>query len=136
MKKSTLTATITFGIALLFASSVQALNTIHLSEMIYKAKSEMSLEKEVELRDWMLSPESFNGSSLDQAEQEMKVRSWMLDASWNSGKDRPASESNIALENWMVEPFVRDIKEIALEDWMLRSFKPEKRMFVPWNWAI
>lgn len=125
MKKVTLTITIAFSLGFLFTSSAMTILPFHLNEVVSKVSREVSLEKEIHLQNWMLTPERFQRAAEYENEKAIEVSSWMLQGNWL--KDNPEDEASIEVEDWMLSGFNQSEERIVLEDWMLSTASQSDR---------
>ena len=105
MKKSAITITLALGIMVLSFSNVQAINPSQLSAEVLMIQSDVTIENEIIVEDWMFSFDAQQMASEKVMEKNISLESWMIDASWNVNTDLIVSESNIELEDWMTESF-------------------------------
>lgn len=114
MKKLIAIASIVLGLGIILSSTVQA-NTLMKSDVETSLeRSDISLEKEISIQDWMLSFEKMTNSIEAGVEKELRLESWMLDLSWTVNTDEVTAEAEIPLEDWMTASFSRENRIIAL----------------------
>jgi hypothetical protein len=77
-------------------------------------RSEISLEQEIRIQDWMLSFNKLPISNESGVEKELRLESWMLDISWSENNEEVIAEADIPLEDWMTASFSKGNEIIAL----------------------
>jgi hypothetical protein len=111
MKKATVMISLAFGLGFLLSTSIQAIHPVQISDIMVRVSSEITYEKEIALKDWMLSMEAFSNRNMSTAERAPELESWMYDMA-----DR------VRIEAWMLEmPGTTIDREVALEGWMLSN---------------
>jgi hypothetical protein len=115
MKKFTAISSILLGLGILFSTTVQASIPMMSDSETRIERSDISLEKEIGIQDWMLSFEKRNNSLEAGVEKELKLESWMLDLSWTVNTDEVIAEAEIPLEDWMTASFSRENRIMALD---------------------
>ena len=106
MKTKNLIVTLAFGLGIIASSNVHAIDPISFSTDKAVSKTEMIVEKDIKVQDWMVEADVLGAKNGVAREKSLDVANWMIDGSWNK------KESVISPE-----------RELKVEDWMLTSFK-------------
>ena len=120
MKKTTIILSFVLGLWFVLPSAVLAINPMHFNGLALNINSDIYVEKDIMLQDWMLRIEPFKGSPDITSDLEPEVKPWMLDASWIKDNSRLTPEPEMKLEGWMLNPLDTENRTIALENWMLQ----------------
>ncbi len=110
MKTKNLILTLALAIGIFAFSNVNAIDPISFSTDKAVSKTEMIVEKDIKVQDWMVDADLLVARNGVAKEKSLKVENWMLEGSWNKTEGTTAS----------AEPALK------LESWMLTSFTPEE----------
>jgi hypothetical protein len=108
MKTRNLILAVAFGLGIIASSNVHAIDPISFSSDKAVSKTEMIIEKDIKVQDWMVDADVLGASHGVVREKNLKLDNWMIDGSWNNNKESAKS----------VEP------ELKVEDWMLKLSDP------------
>ena len=110
MKTRNLILTLAIGIGLFAFSNVNAIDPISFSTDKAVSKTEMIVEKDIKVQDWMVEADRLTARNGVSKEKSLKVENWMLDGTWNKKEGTSASvEPELKVESWMLNSF--DAKE-------------------------
>lgn len=105
MKKSTAILTLAIGIGILFSSNLKANNNTSFDEAI---KTDISIEKEIVMQDWMLEFDAAEMTKENSTENEINLELWMITPEWVDNSEQMTSETEIELEDWMTRSFLEE----------------------------
>jgi len=105
MKKTIKILSIAIAAGMISMSNVKAEEPAAAEYAASETSSEVVMEQELKVEDWMLEPSATEGA--------IELEEWMLNPI--------ESEGQILVQDWMLVPFRTDHQEnvLALEEWML-----------------
>jgi len=106
MKKGIIILTLAATLGIIASSNVHAIDPMSFSTDKTVSKTEMILEKDIKVQDWMVESSDFgtreNASS---REKSVELENWMIDGSWNKKEDTKVQETELKVEDWMLKSF-------------------------------
>ena len=107
MKTRNLILTLTITLGIIASSNVFAIDPISFSTDKEVSKTEMIVEKDIQVQGWMVEADVLSANTGVSKEKSLEVENWMIDGTWSKNKN----ERSTTLE-----------AELKVEDWMLKSF--------------
>ena len=105
MKARNLMLTLAFGLGIIASSNVHAIDPISFSTDKAVSKTEMIIEKDIKVQDWMVDADVLSARHGVAREKSLDVETWMIDGSWNKKESAKSLEPELKVEDWMLKPF-------------------------------
>ena len=106
MKTRNLILTLAIATGVFAFSNVNAIDPISFSADKEVSKTEMIIEKDIKVQDWMVEADRLTARNGVSKEKSLKVENWMLDDSWSKKEVAKTSEEPaLKVENWMLQSF-------------------------------
>jgi hypothetical protein len=105
MKTRNLILTLAIGLGVFTSSNVFAIDPISFSTDKAVSKTEMIVEKDIKVQDWMVEAEVFGTSNATSGEKSLNVENWMIEGSWNMKEHANVPEAGLKVEGWMLKSF-------------------------------
>jgi hypothetical protein len=119
MKKATITLTLAITFGVFVTSNVFAIDPISFSTDKAVSKTEMIVEKDIKVQDWMMESNFLsNKREANSREKSLELENWMIESSWVKKEQTNEPEPKIEVENWMLKSWdsVKENKITAFED--------------------
>ena len=111
MKTRNIILTLAIGLGIIASSNVHAIDPISFSTDKAVSKTEMIVEKDIKVQDWMVEADVLGSKNGVSTEKSLELENWMVDGSWSKNKTERATAPEA---------------ELKVEDWMLKSFDSSK----------
>jgi hypothetical protein len=105
MKTKNLILTLAFGLGIIASSNVHAIDPISFSTDKAVSKTEMIVEKDIKVQDWMVESDVLGAKNGVAREKSLDVANWMIDGSWNKKESVISPEPELKVEDWMLKSF-------------------------------
>jgi len=105
MKARNLMLTLAFGLGIIASSNVHAIDPISFSTDKAVSKTEMIVEKDIKVQDWMVDADVLSTRHGVAREKSLSLDNWMIDGSWNKKESTKSLEPELKVEDWMLKPF-------------------------------
>ncbi len=105
MKTRNLIFALVIGSGISISSNVHAIDPISFSTDKAVSKTELIVEKDIKVQDWMVEAEVFYSSDAASREKSLELESWMIEGSWNKKGDANVQEPALKVEDWMLRSF-------------------------------
>ena len=105
MKARNLMLTLAFGLGIIASSNVHAIDPISFSTDKAVSKTEMIIEKDIKVQDWMVDADVLSARHGVAREKSLSLDNWMIDGSWNKMESTKSLEPELKVEDWMLKPF-------------------------------
>ncbi len=105
MKTRNLILSLAIGLGIIASSNVLAIDPISFSTDKAVSKTEMIVEKDIKVQDWMVDAEVVDFKNGVSKEKSLDLENWMIDGSWNKNERTNAPETEIKVEDWMLKSF-------------------------------
>jgi hypothetical protein len=102
MKTRNLILTLAFGLGIIASSNVHAIDPISFSTDKAVSKTEMIIEKDIKVQNWMVDADVLSARHGVAREKSLKLDNWMIDGSWNKKEPANSEEPELKVENWML----------------------------------
>jgi hypothetical protein len=109
MKTKKTLLTLALGLGILTSANVFAIDPMSFSTDKAVSKTEMIVEKDIEVQDWMVKSALFKTMDAVGSEKSLGLEIWMIDGSWNNKESTVTPEAELKVEDWMLKS----------KDWML-----------------
>jgi hypothetical protein len=104
MKSRNVISAIAIAIGVFAFSNVQAIDPISFSTDKTVSKTEMIVEKDIKVQDWMLDADMLGARNEVSREKNLTLENWMIEGSWNKEKVK-TQEPELKVEDWMLKSF-------------------------------
>ena len=111
MKTKNLILSLAFGLGIIASSNVHAIDPISFSTDKAVSKTEMIVEKDIKVQDWMVEADVLGAKNGVAREKSLDVNNWMIDGSWNKNESTKSLEPELKVEDWMLESINSDLKK-------------------------
>jgi hypothetical protein len=111
MKTKNLILSLAFGLGIIASSNVHAIDPISFSTDKAVSKTEMIVEKDIKVQDWMVEADVLGAKNVVAREKSLDVNNWMIDGSWNKNESTKSLEPELKVEDWMLESINSDQKK-------------------------
>ena len=105
MKTRNLILALAIGLGIIASSNVQAIDPISFSTDKAVSKTEMIIEKDIKVQDWMLDTDVLGARNGVAREKSVDLENWMIDGAWNKKEVANTQEPELKVEDWMLKPF-------------------------------
>ncbi len=107
MKTRNLILTLAITLGTIASSNVFAIDPISFSTDKAVSKTEMIVEKDIKVQDWMVDADVLSSKTSVSSEKSLDVENWMIDGTWSKNRDDGATapEAELKVENWMLKSF-------------------------------
>ena len=105
MKTRNLILALAIGLGIIASSNVQAIDPISFSTDKAVSKTEMIIEKDIKVQDWMLDADVLGARNGVAREKSVDLENWMIDGAWNKKEVANTQEPELKVEDWMLKPF-------------------------------
>ena len=102
MKTKNLILAVAFGLGIIASSNVHAIDPISFSTDKAVSKTEMIIEKDIKVQDWMVDADVLGARHGVAREKSLKLDNWMIDGSWNKEEPANTQEAELKVEDWML----------------------------------
>ena len=108
MKTRNLIFTLAITTGMIVSSNVFAIDPISFSTDMAVSKTEMIVEKDIKVQDWMLTADFDAAKTGVSLEKSLVLEKWMLDRNWSKNKNvsENTPEAELKVESWMLKSFV------------------------------
>lgn len=89
----------------LASSNAFAIDPIAFSTDKAVSKTEMIIEKEIKLQDWMVDAEVFATRDAVSMEKSLDLKNWMIADSWSKQEHADLPDPGLKVEDWMLRSF-------------------------------
>jgi len=103
MKTRNLILALAFGLGIIASSNVHAIDPISFSTDKAVSKTEMIIEKDIKVQDWMVDADVLSGRHGVAREKSLALDNWMIDGSWNKKEAANTQEAELKIEDWMLK---------------------------------
>ncbi len=103
MKKGIIILTLATTLGIFATSNVHAIDPMSFSTDKAVSKTEMIIEKDIKVQDWMVEAEVFGTRDAVLRENSLDLENWMIDGSWNKKEQSNVPEAEIKVEDWMLK---------------------------------
>lgn len=111
MKTRNLILTLAFGLGIIASTNVHAIDPMSFSTDKAVSKTEMIVEKDIKVQDWMVEADVLSAKNGVAREKSLDVENWMIDGTWSKKESKKSTEPELKVENWMLKSFDSDQKE-------------------------
>jgi hypothetical protein len=105
MKTRNLILVLAIGLGIIASSNVHAIDPISFSTDKAVSKTEMIIEKDIKVQDWMLDADVLGARNGVAREKSLDLENWMIDATWNKKEPANTQEPELKVEDWMLKSF-------------------------------
>ena len=116
MKTRNLIVALAFGLGIIASTNVHAIDPISFSTDKAVSKTEMIVEKDIKVQDWMVEADVLSSKTKVSTEKSLDVENWMIDGNWSKNKKKranaPAQEAELKVEDWMLKSFDTSKEEV------------------------
>ena len=105
MKARNLMLTLAFGLGIIASSNVHAIDPISFSTDKAVSKTEMIIEKDIKVQDWMVDADVLSARHGVAREKSLSLDNWMIDGSWSKKESTNNAEAELKVEDWMLKSF-------------------------------
>ena len=107
MKTRNLILTLAITLGIIASSNVFAIDPISFSTDKAVSKTEMIVEKDIKVQDWMVDADVAGTRTGVSTEKSLDLENWMIDGSWSkNNNDRVITpEADVKVEDWMLKSF-------------------------------
>ena len=108
MKTKNLIFALAIGLGIIASLNVQAIDPITFSADKAVSKTEMIVEKDIKVQDWMLNADFDAAKTRVSSKKSLELENWMIDGNWSKNKNvlKNTPEAEIKVESWMLKSFV------------------------------
>lgn len=108
MKTRNLIFTLAITAGMIASSNVFAIDPISFSTDMAVSKTEMIVEKDIKVQDWMLTADFDAAKTGVSSEKSLVLENWMIDGNWskNNNVSKNTPEAELKVESWMLNSFV------------------------------
>jgi len=103
MKTRNLILALAFGLGIIASSNVHAIDPISFSTDKVVSKTEMIIEKDIKVQDWMIDADVLSARNGVAREKSLSLDNWMIDGSWNKKEPANTQEDELKVEDWMLK---------------------------------
>jgi hypothetical protein len=103
MKTKNLILSLAFGLGVIASSNVHAIDPISFSIDKAVSKTEMIVEKDIKVQDWMVEADVLSAKDGVAKEKSIDVENWMIDGSWSKKESVKTPEPELKVEDWMLK---------------------------------
>jgi len=103
MKTRNLILAVAFGLGIIASSNVHAIDPISFSTDKVVSKTEMIIEKDIKVQDWMIDADVLSARNGVAREKSLSLDNWMIDGSWNKKEPANTQEDELKVEDWMLK---------------------------------
>jgi len=104
MKPRNLVFTLAITAGIIASTDVFSIDPISFSTDKAVSKTEMIVEKDIKVQDWMLNADFDAAKTGISSEKSLELENWMIDGNWSKNKNTP--EAELKVESWMLKSFV------------------------------
>ncbi len=107
MKTRNLILSLAIGLGIIASSNVLAIDPMSFSTDKAVSKTEMIVEKDIKVQDWMVDADVLASRNGVSTEKSLDLENWMIDGSWSKNKSERANapEAELKVEDWMLKSF-------------------------------
>ena len=105
MKSKNLILTLAITIGIIASSDVFAIDPISFSTDKTVSKTEMIVEKDIQVQSWMVDADVLDAKRGVSTEKSLELENWMVDGTWNKSEKATTPEAELKVENWMLKSF-------------------------------
>lgn len=105
MKTRNLILTLAIGLGIIASSNVHAIDPISFSTDKAVSKTEMIVEKDIKVQDWMVEADVLGSKNGVSTEKSLELENWMVDGSWSKKESAKSPEAELKVEDWMLKSF-------------------------------
>ena len=102
MKTRNLILTLAITLGIIASSNVSAIDPISFSTDKAVSKTEMIVEKDIKVQDWMVEADVLNSKTKVSTEKSLGLENWMIDGSWSKKESTNTDEAELKVEDWML----------------------------------
>ena len=102
MKTRNLILTLAITLGIIASSNVFAIDPISFSTDKAVSKTEMIIEKDMKVQDWMVDADVLSARNGVAREKSLKLDNWMIEGSWNKEEPANTQEAELKVEDWML----------------------------------
>ena len=108
MKPRNLVFTLAITAGIIASTDVFSIDPISFSTDKAVSKTEMIVEKDIKVQDWMLNADFDAAKTRVSSEKSLELENWMIDGNWSKNKNvlKNTPEAEIKVESWMLKSFV------------------------------
>ena len=103
MKTRNLILTLAITLGIIASSNVSAIDPISFSTDKAVSKTEMVVEKDIKVQDWMVDADVLSSKTKVSTEKSLDLENWMIDGHWNKKESTNTSEAELKVEDWMLK---------------------------------
>ena len=103
MKTRNLILTLAIGLGIIATSNVLAIDPIAFSTDKAVSKTEMIVENDIKVQDWMVEAEVFGTREAASREKSLELENWMTDGPWINKEQADVQEAELKVEDWMLK---------------------------------
>ena len=105
MKTRNLILTLAITVGIIASSNVSAIDPISFSTDKAVSKTEMVVEKDIKVQDWMVDADVLSSKTKVSTEKSLDLENWMIDGSWSKKESTNNAEAELKVEDWMLKSF-------------------------------
>ena len=104
MKTRNVISAIAIAIGIFAFANVQAIDPISFSTDKAVSKTEMIVENDIKVQDWMVDADVLSARNGVSSEKNLSLENWMIEGSWNKETVK-TQEPELKVEDWMLKSF-------------------------------
>ena len=105
MKTKNLIFALVFGIGMVASTNAFPIDPISFSTDKAVSKTEVIVEKEIKLQDWMVDADVLATRNGVARENKLELENWMIDGAWTKKESSNTPEAELKVEDWMLASF-------------------------------
>ena len=105
MKTRNLIIALAFGLGIIASTNVHAIDPISFSTDKAISKTEMIVEKDIKVQDWMVEADVISSKTKVSSEKSLDLENWMIDGTWSKKESTKTPEAELKVEDWMLKSF-------------------------------
>ena len=112
MKTRNLIIVLAFGLGIIASTNVHAIDPISFSTDKVISKTEMIVEKDIKVQDWMVEADVLSSKTKVSTEKSLDLENWMIDGAWSKKESTKTPEAELKVEDWMLKSFDTSKEEV------------------------
>ena len=112
MKTRNLIVALAFGLGIIASTNVHAIDPISFSTDMEVSKTEMIVEKDIKVQDWMVEADVLSSKTKVSSEKSLDLENWMIDGTWSKKESTKTPEAELKVEDWMLKSFDTSKEEV------------------------